>query len=668
MQITCLCTLLTISILHSPQQIRADGTSAYPNVVIATSGSISFYGSLASDGASGSRDVNIQSSPLLTGGDGCEREDFDANNGREYVALVERGKCTFSQKAAHAHASGASAMIVMNNLPALYANQTQGIFNDGCDIDCGASSSSSLSDCATSSQCRSSICTLALNPSKNEVLEYCCVKDELDEIYVNQSVAIPTVFVTIEDGQKLTQAGALNVALSFRKVTVDMSAGFIWFIGVITVAIASYRGAQAERQLANSAADGEKLTATQDDTRTEDSNEPPATYLTFAHVGAYLCCASFMLIFLYVLVTLGATWIVYFIIGAFCLASFSGISYIFVEPIVNRCMPKLQSVMCFQIKSGMLEGLEMTWGDGVTMATASLFVLWWVIERHSSYAWILQDFFGGCICCTFMVIVRLPNLKIAAALLIVFFFYDIFMVFLSPFFFHDSVMVKVATAGGHDSQSSVQGSNTCEQHFGERMPMLMLVPRTDWMGGYSMLGLGDIIFPGLLVTLMLRMDYIFMAGPCKSKQAAEAATAPVRRRTKPTLLHRVGYYPVLVPSYAFGLFLAFLANTLHLTINGVSGQPALLYLVPCTLGPAVLMAWYRGELEVLWNMGSSEHGTDDARPAVLSAAHASPHDVYTDTDDEECGGIDLQPIAGGHGHKFRPLNARDSEDMCSKTK
>ena len=51
---------------------------------------------------------------------------------------------------------------------------------------------------------------------------------------------------------------------------------------------------------------------------------------------------------------------------------------------------------------------------------------------------------------------------------------------------------------------------------------------------------------------------------------------------------------------------AFLANTYEFTINGVKGQPALLYLVPCTLGPAVFLAWYRGELKLLWRLRGSD--------------------------------------------------------------
>ena len=53
--------------------------------------------------------------------------------------------------------------------------------------------------------------------------------------------------------------------------------------------------------------------------------------------------------------------------------------------------------------------------------------------------------------------------------------------------------------------------------------------------------------------------------------------------------------------YLAGLSCALAANMYHLTINGVQGQPALLYLVPLTIGPVSLLAYLRGELPRLWS-------------------------------------------------------------------
>uniref|UniRef100_A0A7S4AFF6 Uncharacterized protein n=1 Tax=Pseudo-nitzschia australis TaxID=44445 RepID=A0A7S4AFF6_9STRA len=58
-----------------------------------------------------------------------------------------------------------------------------------------------------------------------------------------------------------------------------------------------------------------------------------------------------------------------------------------------------------------------------------------------------------------------------------------------------------------------------------------------------------------------------------------------------------GYYFVpLVVSYAIGLFMANAAVYLM-----QMGQPALLYLVPCTLGTMTYKGWKRNELMSLWN-------------------------------------------------------------------
>jgi signal peptide peptidase-like protein 2B len=70
------------------------------------------------------------------------------------------------------------------------------------------------------------------------------------------------------------------------------------------------------------------------------------------------------------------------------------------------------------------------------------------------------------------------------------FFYDIFWVFVSPLIFQESVMIVVARG---------------DKSNGEGIPMLLKVPRLyDPWGGYSIIGFGDILLPGLLVSFCLR--------------------------------------------------------------------------------------------------------------------------------------------------------------------
>ena len=230
--------------------------------------------------------------------------------------------------------------------------------------------------------------------------------------------------------------------------------------------------------------------------------------------------------------------------------------------------------------------------------------------------------------------IRLPNLKIGALILGLFFVYDIFMVFVSPLIFGGkSVMLQVATAG-KGTQTVV--SHECERVQEERMPMLFLVPRFSWLGHgtYSMLGLGDVVFPGLLVTMALRYDYAEIArrgGPRKWQNSRLQAFLG---------FDFFGYFPALVLAYAGGLITTFAALLLDFTIFNVKGQPALLYLVPFTVGTFAAVAKCRGELSDVWNVKWSEEngaiplrrmGSEPGTPDLPRSPNSfdAPHQVPT---------------------------------------
>ncbi|XP_026437704.1 signal peptide peptidase-like 2 [Papaver somniferum] len=200
------------------------------------------------------------------------------------------------------------------------------------------------------------------------------------------------------------------------------------------------------------------------------------------------------------------------------------------------------------------------------------FAIFWAANQHVSYAWFGQDvlgsfsllhFLGICLMISALQTTRLPNIKVASILLSCAFVYDIFWVFVSPLIFNKSVMAAVA-----------QGDNS----GGEAIPMLLRIPRFfDPWGGYDMIGFGDIILPGLLVAFAFRYD----------------------RSSKKGILN--GYFLWLTIGYDVGLIL----TDVGLYLMDGLGQPALLYLVPCTLGLIVILGWVRGELKHLWNYGSS---------------------------------------------------------------
>ncbi|KAF6139973.1 hypothetical protein GIB67_027190 [Kingdonia uniflora] len=107
-----------------------------------------------------------------------------------------------------------------------------------------------------------------------------------------------------------------------------------------------------------------------------------------------------------------------------------------------------------------------------------------------------------------------------------------------------------------------------------------------------MLGLGDMAIPGMLLALVLSFDHR------KSRDLTSHLDVLPMRGKK--------YIWFAVWGYAIGLVAALAAGILtH------SPQPALLYLVPSTLGLVVVLSWFRADLKELWE-GSSESINDKA--------------------------------------------------------
>lgn len=208
-------------------------------------------------------------------------------------------------------------------------------------------------------------------------------------------------------------------------------------------------------------------------------------------------------------------------------------------------------------------------------------VSYWWFTRKGQYAFIFQDLFGALLCIRMQCALNLPNLKVASCLLALFFFYDIFFVFISPYIFGGNVMVTVGTGG-----------NT-----GETMPMVFIFPKL-WakFSPNSMLGLGDVAFPAFLLTFLRRFDLERKLGGMRGY-----------------------FYPALI-GYGVGM-----ALTEIILITFHAAQPALLYLVPCIILPTVYLAKQRSQFKDLW----------DYKPVVLYKRVNQNQRANTETEDED---------------------------------
>ncbi|KAF7131853.1 hypothetical protein RHSIM_Rhsim09G0198600 [Rhododendron simsii] len=242
------------------------------------------------------------------------------------------------------------------------------------------------------------------------------------------------------------------------------------------------------------------------------------------------------------------------------------------DPFVSRCCSK-----------------PFTRIQGLLLLLCSGTVAAWLVSGH----WILNNLLGISLCIAFVSHVRLPNIKVCAMLLGCLFVYDIFWVFFSERFFGANVMVSVATQQASNPVHTVANSLSLPglQLITKKLelPVKIVFPRNLFGGvtpggsaaDFMMLGLGDMAIPAMLLALVLCFDHR------KSRDSVKPLDLASSKGQKYIWYATSGYGVGLVTALAAGILTR-------------SPQPALLYLVPSTLGPIVVVSWMRKELLELW--------------------------------------------------------------------
>lgn len=207
--------------------------------------------------------------------------------------------------------------------------------------------------------------------------------------------------------------------------------------------------------------------------------------------------------------------------------------------------------------------------------------IFWGFHRNEDCSWVIQNIFGVTICVSLLRVMEYPNLKFCLFFMVWFFIYDIFFVFITPFITPsgESIMMKIATGG-----SCFGSTNSLAISQGEQIPVVFKVPAlgeypSNVIVSYALLGFGDIIIPGVLVSFNHRFDV--RTGTCRI------------------------YFISTVIAYGLGLFMAFVGNVL---MN--RGQPGLLYIAPLTLVTTLVIGYIRGEVKSLF-YGITEQSTSN---------------------------------------------------------
>ncbi|XP_018610707.1 signal peptide peptidase-like 3 [Scleropages formosus] len=213
-------------------------------------------------------------------------------------------------------------------------------------------------------------------------------------------------------------------------------------------------------------------------------------------------------------------------------------------------------------------------------------VLIWVLTGH----WLLMDALAMGLCVAMIAFVRLPSLKVSCLLLSGLLIYDVFWVFFSAYIFNSNVMVKVATQPADNPLDVLSRKLHLGPGMGRDVPRLSLPGKLVFPSStgshFSMLGIGDIVMPGLLLCFVLRYDNY-------KKQATSEPPGPANMSGR---MQRVSYFHCTLIGYFVGLLTATVASRIHR-----AAQPALLYLVPFTLLPLLTMAYLKGDLRRMWS-------------------------------------------------------------------
>jgi minor histocompatibility antigen H13 len=187
---------------------------------------------------------------------------------------------------------------------------------------------------------------------------------------------------------------------------------------------------------------------------------------------------------------------------------------------------------------------KFTTHDVACFLISTVIGVWYLLKKH----WIANNLLGIAFAVNGVELLHLNNIVTGCILLAGLFIYDIFWVF------GTNVMVTVAKSF--------------------EAPIKLLFPQDILVNGvnatnFAMLGLGDIVIPGIFIALLLRFDY------------------SLKRKSH-------SYFNITFFAYLMGLL-----TTIFIMHVFKHAQPALLYLVPACMAAPFMLALCKGDIKTL---------------------------------------------------------------------
>lgn len=284
----------------------------------------------------------------------------------------------------------------------------------------------------------------------------------------------------------------------------------------------------------------------------QDSGETPET-MTKNDAMMFPLIASCALLGLYVVFKIfSVEHINLLLTGYFFFLGVLALSHV-LSPVVSKLVPASIPKIPFHLvfaqgekeKKEDLINYKFTTHDIVCVIISLIIGVWYLWKKH----WIANNLFGLAYAINGVEMLHLNNVVTGCILLGGLFIYDIFWVF------GTNVMVTVAKSF--------------------EAPIKLVFPQdilTNGLGAtnFAMLGLGDIVIPGIFIALLLRYDNS-------------------RRKNSRT------YFYITYAAYLAGLL-----ATIFVMHKFKHAQPALLYLVPACLASPLLVALIKGDIKKMF--------------------------------------------------------------------
>jgi len=256
---------------------------------------------------------------------------------------------------------------------------------------------------------------------------------------------------------------------------------------------------------------------------------------------------------------------------------------------------------------------------------SSLLVATAIVGYHTFFArpWFLTNFLGFSFCYGSLQFISPTTAWTGTLILSALFFYDIYFVFFTP------MMVTVATKLDVPIKLLFPRPDGCIMPVGaaegsaEMVEYLQCLAKKRTM---AMLGLGDIVIPGMVLAFALRFDlYLFYLRAQSQSDSTGSAkpryvqvtggwgerfwtTAKLRSKELQAKSFPKPYFYASVVGYLAGMI-----TTVVVMQVAQHAQPALLYLVPGVLLSLWGTALVKGDLKTLWRY-SEDQGEDDDLP------------------------------------------------------